>query len=303
LKAAEAVKARLWAQWRGSWKGLERAYRGKVRRHFHDLRKETLGRIEQVPGLSGADVRSVTPDQRRDLIAEMLFDIVAANDGLIAKVGPLLRDGYRLGGNQAMKEAADAQGIDTADPFVIENPRVRDKLRRRTIRATGMNTTLRRRLAESLANGLADGETTSQLQERVRAEFKVAHSRAASIARTEVGAAVEEARHEGQLQGGVPLKSWLWSRRETGRSSHRAAEAATADSPIPVGDDFTIPGTGVTCPHPRATGRPEHDINCGCTTLSRFPGDSLKGVLSRYVRSGFLTYEQLPPPGGEDLPA
>ncbi|MEO0966226.1 MAG: hypothetical protein AAFY08_14045 [Planctomycetota bacterium] len=61
--------------------------------------------------------------------------------------------------------------------------------------------------------------------------------------------------------------------------------------------DFSVPGddrlSPATCPHPRATGDPGHDVNCGCTTLARYPGDDVKAVLARYAARGFVTLDQL----------
>jgi len=290
-KKSDATRARLWQQWRAAWAGLERAMRGKMRRHFHELRSEVLENLSnEFPTVQ--DQQSIDAE-RRDLIGNVLFEIVAANKTLSAKVGPLIRDSYRLGGQQSMDEAATAQGQDEPDVFNIEDPQVQAKLRRRNIMVVETNTTLRRRLANTLADGVSDNETHAELAERIRQEFDYASTRANTIARTEVGAAVEEARHEGRNQAGVPLKTWLWSRRETGRSEHAATELATMDNPIPNSQDFEIEGTGITAPHPRASGVAEHDINCGCTTLSRYPNDSIKSVMDRYMAHGFLTYEQL----------
>jgi HK97 family phage portal protein len=289
-RATEAEKAALWRLWRASWAGLERKAEGKLTRHFFGVRSEVLKNIKAKltdPGSS----RSV----KRSIIGELLFDIVKADSGLVAKLGPVLREGFRLGGEQSMLEAAQAQGKDAkdADPFNLKDPRSVELLQRRKIKLTDINRTLRRQLAESLGQGVDAGESVAQLSERVKKITGYAHTRAATIARTEVGASVEEARHEGRRQAGVPMKSWLWSRKETGRQIHAATERATLDNPVPNDEDFTLAGTSITCPHPRATGQPEHDINCGCTTIARYAGDSIKAAMNRYRHNGFLTYERL----------
>jgi hypothetical protein len=140
---------------------------------------------------------------------------------------------------------------------------------------------------------LAKGENPKELADRVRGIFNVAGPRASTIARTEVGAAVEEARHVGRTQAGVPLKSWLWSRKETGRPGHAKLERDTLANPIPNDQPFTRPTTGATAMNPRSFGRPDEDINCGCTTIGRYPGDQLKSVLGRLVQRGFLRADQL----------
>jgi len=287
-KTTEQAKAQLWKQWRASWRGLERAVESKLKRHVDELRRGTLERLHQQGN------KDASTAVRRDLIGEVLFELQPANESLLAKVGKLIRDGYRLGGEQSMQEAADAQGVDTPDAFNIDDPRVERKLRTRLIRLTDTNRTLRRRVAKTLADGVAEGETVAQLSERLRKEFNFATTRATTTARTEVGAAVEEARSEGRRQAGVPMKSWLWSRKETGRPSHGATERDTIGSPIPNDEKFRISGTGFDCEHPRdASLPPRHSVNCGCTTIARFEGDTIKAVLARYLKRGFLTYDQL----------
>jgi len=294
---SEQTRARLWLQWRQSWAGLERAMKSKTKRHFNGLRSETLERLAATIGEGGRSISG--GDRRRDLIGEILFDIIAANEKLLKVVGPIFRDSYRLGGEQVASEAPEGEGDGSGGGtsggggFNMADPNVSAALRRREIQITGLNRTLSRRLRQRIDDGLTEGATLDQLKDTIREEFNIAGRRAATIARTEVGAAVEEARAIGMRQAGVPLKSWLSSRKETGRPSHLATELETMRSPVPRDQDFRIGTTGVTCPHPRATGRPEHDINCTCTSVARFEGDSVRSVLERYMRKGFLTYEQL----------
>ena len=308
--ASEAILAGLWEKWRASWRGLEVATRNKVRRHFNELRGEMLRRLDaELPpevAKGGADLPGV---QRRDLLGRLLFDLVDADGKVEVRIGPLIREAFELGGKQAVQEAADAGAVASEDgegedasngpqsPFNIEAPEVAAKLRRRKIKLSDMNRTLRRKLATTLADALDAGETRDQIAERIKGQFNIAHRRAAGIAQNEISASVEEARHEGHKQAGVPLKSWLHSRKETGRPEHRRTEEATTANPIPMDERYTIAGTDATCLHPRGTGRPEQDINCGCTSIARYPGDTIKAVAARYARRGFLTYSPAPAPG------
>lgn len=283
-KASEAALAKLWERYRASWSGLERATLSKVSGHFHSLKREMLDNVRRLWPEDGA--KSFTAMQRRDLIGSVLFDLAKADDRLTAKVGPLLREAVALGGEQAVSEHNEATGDEKK---FSETPSVTDAIRRRQAKVKGVNKTLQRRLSAKIADALEDGQSKSQIQDAIRAEFKFAGSRAKTIAQTEIGNAVNESRQEGIKQAGVPLKSWLWSRKEKGRPNHAATEADTMRDPIPVDEPFRISGSSATCQHPGGTGKAEEDINCGCTSVSRYPGDSLKAVLSRE----FLTYEQL----------
>lgn len=287
---ADEARGRLWASWRASWAGLEKAVRSKVKRHFNELRSSVLQRVAaELPDVQSRGLAI----ERRDLIGRILFDLVEANQRLIALAGPLLRDATRLGGSQAMQEAADAEGKANPSNFMIDDPEVGRAMRRREIRLVGANRTVQHHLAKTIADALDAGEGLDEIKERVKHTFNVAGSRASTIARTETGGAVEEARAIGREQAGTPMKSWLWSRKETGRPSHAATERETMASPIPNSLDFTIVGTSVTCPHPRASGVAGHDINCGCTCIARYPGDDVKAVLNRYLARGFVSYEQM----------
>jgi len=282
--------AGIWELWRTSWAGLDQAMRGKVRRHFKQLRDEVLANAERV---LGGPARSMPGAEQRDLIGQVLFDLVEANGKLRVLAGPLLREGFRLGGEQAMTEHAQATGADDPDVFNIDDPDVVSAMRRREIRLTDVNKTVRNRLRAQIAEALEANEPVGKIAERIRKEFNMASARSKTIARTEVGRSVEEARHLGRAQAGTPLKSWLWSRKETGRPWHMDTERATLAEPVANDELFTVAQTGNTCPHPRATNDPQDDINCGCTTIARFPGDSVKAVIGRYLTHKYLTHEQL----------
>ena len=298
VRTSERQRAALWAASRATWGGLENTARGRIKRHFHQLRAEVLRNLsEAADQLAPSDVdkaqRAFNPGQKRDVVGQVLFSLEQADDNIVARVGRIIHEGYRLGGEQVMQEAADATGADEPNPFNMDDQGVVDAMRARNVKLKNINRTLRRRLANRVGDAIEEGQTIAQIQEQVRSEFNFASNRSATIARTEVHSAVEEARGEGRRQAGVPLKSWLSSRRETGRPAHMETETETMARPIGEADDFTIVGTGVTAPYPGGSGDPGEDINCGCTSLSRYPDDSLRSVLDRYTARGFLTYEEL----------
>jgi uncharacterized protein with gpF-like domain len=292
------MRGRLWHAWRRSWQGLEGSFKSKVRRHFHELRQAQLEQMKRVLGqasFSAEQARDFSAGERRDLVGQLLFDIADADGSLIAKTQGLYREAMRLGGEQTIQEVAETQGEEQpeSDTFNIDDPEVLNQLERRQLKIKDANHTVRENIRRELIEGTQQGESFDELAKRVKHQFNVANNRAQTIARTEVGASVEQGRHEARKQKRVPLKSWLWSRKESGRPTHSATESMTLDDPISNDQDFDIGGTGIRAPHPRATGLPGHDINCGCTTLSRFPDDDVRDVVGRIVQRGFLTYEQL----------
>jgi len=292
-RLTDAALARLWQAWRQSWGVLESRFQKRVKGHFHRLRGETLKRLhETIPKVEG---KSISADQRRDTVMSIVFNVTAANETLLVSVGKLIREAHRLGGEQVIQEAADA-GQTNLPQFVSDAPQVQAALRRRDVRITDMNRTVERHLRETIGEMLDDGAGVNEIADAVRHTFNVAGNRARTIAQTEIGGAVEEARAIAMEQAGIPLKAWLWSRKETGRRLHAFTEVHYMENPIPVGEAFELGGpgsSGIMCPHPRATGRADQDINCGCTSISRFPGDNVRSMLQRYAEHGFLSYEQL----------
>lgn len=316
----DAQLARLHERWVRSWAGLRHTATGRLGAHMHGLRREALANLDR---LGDGDLRAAAEHAReenkpraldypwleereydrvprvtratlttlqRDLIARVSFKVAGANKRLLAKLGPLVRQGVQLGGAQSMAEAAAAAGT-KPDVFNLDDPAAKAALRRRDQQITAINQRAAQRLRASLAAGLEAGETKEQLADRVRVVFNAEGGRARLIAHQEVGSAVEEARQIGRAQAKVPAKSWLWSRKEEGRAWHKATEQATLAKPVPNDREFVIVQTGNRCMHPRGTGEAKDDINCGCTTVARYPGDGLKdaAVLAHLETRGFVT--------------
>jgi len=292
-------RQRLWAQWRASWDGIrksfEKKYRGRVqkwrrailknldrtlgRKALSEAHGEQLGVVWHEPDTGAKHERVFDlPVGAKDVIAEIMFDVVAAENDLLSVTGPLVRESVRLGGQQIMDEVAAITGAEEADQFNIRDEEAQAAIRRRRVQIKGQPRRVAERVRSDLAEGLEAGENIEQLGERVKKRMNVEGTRARTVAFQETSSAVEESRAVGKDQANVPMKSWLWSHKETGRPEHAATERATMDDPIPRDDDFQIVGTIHTAPHPRAVGVPEQDISCGCTSISRFPDDQVKSM-------------------------
>ena len=280
---SDAQRAKLHDLWWASIQPLITRSRRLLNGHLRGLRGEMLANLER-----WSRDKSV---QRRDVVATLLFDLTRADDRLRARAKPIVYASVVLGGSQSMQDAAVAEGkpADDAETFNVSDPRVAETLRRRENRITGTNARVYRRVQQRLAEAVEQGTPVAELADLIRDQMKIEGNRAATIARTEIGGAVEEARHAGRRQAGVPLKSWLWSRKETGRENHARCEAQTHDQPVGQDELFVLPVTGNTCLHPRATGDPRDDVNCGCTTLSRYPDDQRDAaLLAHHFAHGFL---------------
>jgi hypothetical protein len=297
----ESQLDQLHQQWWNTHLPLQREMRKRVAGHYNRLRNETIANLrKRLKGMTPEQLRSLDQRKVRDLIGEVLFDLIAADKALRGKARPIIVASFRLGGQQSMDDAAAAEGKAPADadPFNIDGGPAREAIRQRVIQITDINDTLAREIREQLAEGLAQGESATTLAERLQRQFDVSSKRAKTIARTEVASSVERGQHLGRLQAGVPMKSWLHSRKETGRQGHISAERVYLADPIDVDEAFVISSEkgSFRCQHPRDTSLPAGEvINCGCTTISRYPDDTIKDarLINALIKRGPLTHDQL----------
>lgn len=134
-----------------------------------------------------------------------------------------------------------------------------------------INGTTLRHLREQLVEGVNEGESIPKLAKRISEVFSEAKGRrSVVIARTEVVRASNFGAYEGMRQGGVPKREWLATRDDRVRDSHLAADGQI----VGIDQPFTL-GSGVQTMYPGASGVPEEDIQCRCTTAPVFDERSL----------------------------
>jgi len=308
LEITQEQIAGVYRAWLMSFRGIERKMRVVLGSHFKRLRREVLENINRLDPTKGYGAGGETfdypmrwfdvdgnrhqrvfrlPVTSRSIIGSMLFDLVEADGRLLAKMRPLVRLAVQTGGEQTMTEAAAATGKENPDPFNIADPKAVELLKNRDVRTTSIDKRDQDRLRATLSEGLEKGESYAELRERVKSHFNVSERKAGLIAFQETSSAVEESRSIARDQAKVPLKSWLWSQKVTGRDDHRALEAATMASPIPRDADFDVAGEKAQFPRDSRLSA-KQSINCGCTTLSRYPGDNIKAIVDRLLTRGFV---------------
>lgn len=280
--------------WYRSWEPLRKTAEGRVRRRFMAMRSETLKNLKANEALFERSADSGA--NQRDLVGQLLFSLSNARGGLADDLRDVVVQAVLLGGEQVMSEDAEARQLETPLPFNATSDAAKKIIAAREFQIKSIPQRLHNKLRDEITTALSEGKTVTELREVITSKFNAAVNRAASIAQTELGSAIEAARSEARRVANIPAKSWLWSRKETtGRASHEATEVATMARPVPANDDFTIAGTGIQCPHPRATGRAAHDINCGCTTINRYPNDQLadQRAVDLYMQRSFLSSDDL----------
>ncbi|MEE8489372.1 MAG: phage portal protein [Acidimicrobiia bacterium] len=124
--------------------------------------------------------------------------------------------------------------------------------------------TIFRELDESLASGESLVAATRRIERATKGTFKIRRRQAKNIAFTEIGKALETAKHEGWRQSGV-VKAHQWN---------TARDAAVRDSHLIDGqkrpfDKKFLLNSGREARHPRDPNLPAEDsINCRCFTTA-----------------------------------
>jgi|GEM_PF-2137937 len=126
----------------------------------------------------------------------------------------------------------------------------------------------------SVFNGLVKGEGTREVAARLKSELPdLTQHRADTIARTELVGAFNNGEHAGLSslgEYGPTMKTWLATGGSRTRPSHRAADGQT----VPFRETFSVGHYQMKHPHD-PMGPAEEVVNCRCTTLHYYPGDTL----------------------------
>lgn len=217
----------------------------KLRRYFYEIRQEILDNLAQLAEAgtfpsSGSDAKAIALAATRgkiDLLAQILFDRTNADEQLRKLVAPGLRESIEMGADQALAELHVEEG------FTIESsPEGSAAFTGRLNKIVGVNETLWFRLNSTLEDGLNNGESISEMAARISAELNNAAQRARTIARTEVGTAVQKGRQIALAQEGVEKHEWLSSRdNEVRGSDPKDRYSHLIDGEIArVGEEFSV---------------------------------------------------------------
>ena len=152
------------------------------------------------------------------------------------------------------------------DPWVMESGDVFNALASRANLIAGASDEVFQEVLDDLGKGIEGGETTAQLAERVRAKFQdMSKGRSETIAQTETGALYGVGRNAGAISVGAKTKTWLSSRDNKVRDTHKAADGQSVaiDGLFRVGAD--------TMPSPCNGGLASENVCCRCVALFHVP--------------------------------
>jgi len=301
----EARRLRIWRNWVISWAGIEREYTNAMRIFFvrqqrilidklqKALTEDRRQKAESKQALSvSAGMTSEIRDTTSDIIAHIVFDLKAENGKLKVINHTFFGKAAELGARQAGAEILGLKA-DALTEFA-EAVKIRTAIKRSMLissrKITGVNATTQEIVANQLRIGLDAGEGLNELTDRIKEKLGSNRQRAQSIARTQTAGAVGTGRHGGFKAAGVELKTWLTSRDENVRDSHRAAEARYAegialDVPFYVGGDLLM--------HPGdPAGSAAQIINCRCVELAKRAAGKVFD-LACYVALQFYSYSDM----------
>lgn len=157
----------------------------------------------------------------------------------------------------------------------VKRPDVSDEYISRFIRETagrrivGISDTSRKRVGKVVADGIAAGDTMRQIAARIERLYveDIWPARATTIARTEVGVAVNWAQFYTAINSGTPMtKEWLALDDDRTRDDHDLADGQIVpiDEPFRVGDDELM------FPMDESRGADaDQIINCRCSAVYR----------------------------------
>ena len=149
-------------------------------------------------------------------------------------------------------------GIEAAIGFDIFNTRVLDMIAGRVTKVAQVTDTIKDAIRDTVRSGVKEGWTTEEIAEGIRGTYSSLNSRAATIARTEIGGVINDGRIAGYKEIGFEAHSWLTARDERVRELHQIDGEVRS-----IGEEFS---NGLLYPND-PNGEAGNTVNCRCLTL------------------------------------
>ena len=237
---------------------VENDFKGWVAARFGYQQKKIIERLKEAKSFAG--VTKMTQAEIERLVDEILAWLRSSEE----------QDIWAEEYKKRMKpwilseSAAFAAEFGLAIALNEYDIRVIDMLMRRSQKfARQVNETTYRQLKETLLEGFAKGEGERELAKRVEGIMTLSkRQRAATIARTELFAATNEARHLTMVDNGVQWKQWLTARDERVREAHMLADGQI----VKLNEPFIVNGEYLMYPGDPA-GSAGNIINCRCVSI------------------------------------
>lgn len=292
-KAANA-HYKIWRMWIKSWSGLENKLRGQMRTYFAKVYKD----IEKSLPSAMQNLKDIEPG---DIDTNALFKNSAKWD---ADLKAIMEGHYNKSLTFGVNQAGDEVGLPENQRIaILENdPYLKAIQRRKLIKIVEINKTLRagtvNKIRKSVMESAKEKETIQKLADRIVKDIKQAarnsRARALTIARTETGQCISEARHKAYQKAGVKTKRWISAHDPAVRQSHIQAERDYGQDPgISMDLPFVLNGKNgrVELMKPRDINGPAGEvINCRCLEIAGILKTDVEISLEEYLHKGFLTW-------------
>jgi HK97 family phage portal protein len=262
------------ALWRGyvqSWERLERSFHGKIRQHIFWLRKEMLRQLERLLRESKLLIDPVRSTTRG--LEEDLDSLAKAGPGADERIRRLTAPYFERAVTIAAGDVAKTLG---RDPVGLESPQALEYLKQKQIKVVEINVTLRAQVRErvrqatleSYDKGLGFTEAAAKVREAIKDVFNNGERRARTIARTEIGDAIQGGRMSEYTEQGVTEHEWVSAqddevRRPPDKGGKSEYDHWIDGEVVAVGETFS---NELAFPHD-PDGDPGNVINCRCTTI------------------------------------
>ena len=171
---------------------------------------------------------------------------------------PIFTAAAAAAGDQLIREFLDLNIVFDADNWNILNTGAIRKIDTRLTKIGGIVDTVRNHVGEVIETSLRDGLTIDETAKLLQEKYNFANNRAKTIARTEVGGVISDARQDGMRDVGIKEQMWSSSRDAKVRASHQIeGEVAKLDEYF---------SNGLLYPR-EEMGLPEEVINCRCVAI------------------------------------
>ena len=270
----------------------EKAVLKALKAHYAEALKSVNARIAEMLGRGDADLPHVI--RRVEYQKYIKAQITAALETLHAKeyetIQAYLNECYTdaFVGNVYTLHHQDVPLILPIDQTAVAKAVTIDsKLKADLYTELGVDVNrLKKTIAEEITRGIATGRLYKDIARNIAKAGKIPRGRAETIVRTDGGRVQEQATFDAQqaakAKGADVVSQWSAIRDGDTRPTHRMLDGQIRE----VGEYFEVEGKRAK--HPHGFGRPEEDINCRCTLLTRaraaMDADELKRLREIAVR-------------------
>jgi SPP1 gp7 family putative phage head morphogenesis protein len=253
---SELAKDLHWKAVINTWEALERGYEEDLKAWIFAQRSYVLQLITRGDGITHEIEQETLEDAYWQAQAAKLVELtrpwfMRALEATEDHVRALLDLRRRSAKQRARIQIDDSWSIFDTDAIRM--------LEERLEKITAITDTVRKSVRKALQDAITEGLTEQEAAEAVRDKFNVAQNRAKTIARTEIGGALQDSRIAAYEQLDFEKHEWLTARDAKVRDEHRIDGEVQK-----IGDDFS---NGMRWPYDNEVSDPGLIINCRCLTV------------------------------------